>query len=267
MNTQYLREIPLREVLTEELVQDDMKSRTRDTTIRQLIELLHKKKLVSDKNEACQRVIEREELASTGLGEGIAIPHARLEVGSKPVIAVGRHFSGIDFGSADGKLVRLIFLVLWAPEQAGLFNRLFAGLVAKLADPHFRARILEAKDAKAIAGELSDVHIDMTAGRATKCEADMLITLQLLETKRRAGAGGLERQIALARDELPGSLLNRFDRLIGHYGEAISDAPDGICHGCHMRLSSSFASEMERNPETVYICERCGRFLMFHITS
>jgi predicted nucleic acid-binding Zn-ribbon protein len=92
----------------------------------------------------------------------------------------------------------------------------------------------------------------------------MLITLQLLETKRRAGGNGA-RQIELARGELPGSMLGRFDRLMEVYGEALVEAPDGICTGCNMALSSGFAAEMLRNPENVYVCERCGRFLIHRI--
>jgi predicted nucleic acid-binding Zn-ribbon protein len=58
---------------------------------------------------------------------------------------------------------------------------------------------------------------------------------------------------------------SRFDRLMEHFGEALVEAPDGICRGCNMQLSSGFASEMLRNPDTVYLCERCGRFLIHHI--
>ena len=84
----------------------------------------------------------------------------------------------------------------------------------------------------------------------------MLISLQLNESKKRAGAKGLNRQIELARAELPGSMLSRFDRLIDRYGEALVAAPNGVCEGCNMALSSRFASEMLANPNTIYVCER-----------
>jgi len=265
MNAKFLKEVPLCEVFGPDQVIADMTNRSKKAAIEDLVDLLYKQKLVSNKSEAILRVMEREELCTTALGDGVAIPHARLEVGEKPVIALGRHMSGIEFDAPDGKPVNLIVLVLWQPEQAGLFNRLFAGLVTKLADSHFRNRLMEETDAEAIARALADVKIDMLAGRASKVEADMLITLQLLETKRRAGGNGDTRQIELARGELTGSMLGRFDRLMEVYGEALVEAPEGICTGCNMALSSGFAAEMLRNPENVYVCERCGRFLIHHI--
>ncbi len=265
MSTRYLKEVPLGEVLKPAQVLADMANRSKKAAIEELVDLLWKQKLISNKSEAVTRVLEREELASTALGHGVAIPHARLEVGDTPAIAIGRHPAGIDFGAPDGKDVNLIVMVLWQPTQAGLFNRLFAGLVSKLADAHFRNRLMEESGADGIARALSDVKIDMLAGRSTKCDADMLIALQLLETKRRAKGNGLSQQVDLARAELPGSMLSRFDRLMDYYGEALVEAPEGVCRGCNMQLSSSFASEMLSNPDTVYICERCGRFLIHHI--
>lgn len=260
----FSREMPLGEVLTEKQVIGDMASTTKKGAIEDLVGILWKEKLIANQAGAVERVLEREEFVSTALGEGVAIPHARLDVGLKPVIAVGRHLNGLDFGAPDGAPVNLILLVLWQPERAGLMNRLFAGLVSKLADTEFRKNLLSARDEKEIAGHLADVRIDMQAGRATKCEADMLVALQLLETKRRAGKKGLSRRIELARDELPGSMLSRFDRLLDRYGEALVEAPDGICRGCNVQLSSSFASEMLKNPDNIYICERCGKYLVHH---
>lgn len=265
MNAKFLKEVSLCEMFGAEQVMADMTNRSKKAAIEDLVDLLYKQNLVSNKSEAVSRIMEREDLCTTALGDGVAIPHARLDVGDKPVIAIGRHMAGIDFGAPDGKPVNLIVLVLWQPEQAGLFNRLFAGLVSKLADVHFRNRLMEEKDEDAIALALADVKIDMLAGKASKVEADMLITLQLLETKRRASANGFERQIELARAELPGSMLSRFDRLMEVYDEALVEAPDGICTGCNMALSSGFAAEMLRNPDNVYICERCGRFLIHDI--
>lgn len=265
MAASYVREIFLGKILKPSVVLEDMTNRTKRSAIEELINLLYKQELITNKSEAFERVMERESLVSTGLGNGVAIPHARLEVGDKPIIALGRHKTGVEFDAADGEPVYLILLVLWKPEQPGLFNRLFAGLVSKLADDDFRKKLFDAKNAEEIVRQFDDVRVDMHAGLATKCEADMLITLQLLEAKRRAGTKGLEKQIALARDELPGSVLSRFDRLIDRWGEALVEAPEGVCHGCSMHLSSSFASEMLKNPDTIYVCDRCGRFIIHHI--
>lgn len=265
MDVRQMQELPLKEILNEKLIVDGMTNRSKKAAIEALVDALYAEGKIENKSEANARVMEREELVSTALGDGVAIPHARLEVGEIPVMAVGRHPEGIDFEAPDGKPVHLIVLVLWKPEQAGLFNRLFGGLVSKLADEEFRQELLEAKDAAAIAKRLADVKVNLFAGRASRCEADMLIALQLLESKRRSGAKGLDRQIEVARGELPGSMLSRFDRLMDRYDEALVEATEGVCQGCHMALSSSFASEMLHNPDTIYVCERCGRYLIQRI--
>jgi mannitol/fructose-specific phosphotransferase system IIA component (Ntr-type) len=265
MNEGYVRVVPLCEILSEDTIAANMKAKTKKEAIDELLSLLHKRKLIKDKDEAARRVLEREDLAPTVLGDGIAMPHARIDVGKDPVIAIGRHLSGVDFESPDRGKVGLIFLILWQPSLPGLFNRLFAGLVSKLADAGVRTEIMEARGPKEIMASLSDVKVDMLAGRAAKWEADILITLQLLEAKKKAGTKGLQRKIELARDELPGSMLSRFDRLISHYGEALVETKDGICGGCHMQLSSRLACEMQRNQDSVYVCERCGRFIIHHI--
>ncbi|HPW46177.1 MAG TPA: PTS sugar transporter subunit IIA [bacterium] len=267
MVSEYVKVVPLGELLDAGHVIEDMTNKSKKAAIEDIIDLLYRKDLIPQKAEALKRVLEREDLAVTALGDGIAIPHARLEVGPKPVIAIGRHKQGIDFGAPDRGDVHIIVLILWQPEQPGLFNRLFAGLVSKLADPDFRDHIMKAKDAKEIAALFADVKVDMLAGRATKWEADILVTLQLLEAKKSSGAKGLARKIELARDELSGSMLSRFDRLISHYGEALVEANDGICHGCNMQLSSGLAYEMKRNPNSVYVCERCGRFIIGSLRS
>lgn len=265
MATNYVRKIVLGELLRPALVLPDMTNRTKKSAIEDLVGVLWNQKLISNKSAAVERVLEREELTPTALGNSVAIPHARLEVGDMPRIAVGRHVAGLDFGATDGELVHIIVLVLWKPEQPGLFNRLFAGLVSKLADDDFRNLLMQAKDGQEIARAFSNVNIDLIAGRTTKCEGDMLITLQLLESKKRAGTKSVDKQISLARDELSGSMLSRFDRLLDRWGEAVVEAPDGVCQGCNMQLSSSFASEILKNPDTIYVCERCGRFIMHHL--
>lgn len=265
MTAPMFAEMPLGEILNESRVLDGMTNRSKKGAIESLVDLLYKQKLLSNKAEAVERVLEREGLLSTALGSGVAIPHARLEVGPRPVMAFGRHPDGLAFDTPDGKAVHLIALVLWKPEQTGLFNRLFGGLVSKLADAQFRRVLMVARDGREMAKALSGVRVDLAAGRAPKYEVDMLIALQLYEAKRRAGAKGLGRRIELARAELPGSILSRFDRLLERYGEALVDAPRGVCTGCHVQLSSSFASEMLRHSNQIYICERCGRFLVHRI--
>lgn len=98
--------------------------------------------------EALTRVLsERERLASTAIGEGIAIPHGRLSTVGALHGMVARSRSGVDFESLDGQPTQLFF-VLVAPEGgSGMHLKALARVSRLLKDPDVRARLLEAKDA------------------------------------------------------------------------------------------------------------------------
>lgn len=74
-------------------------------------------RLHADADEIYRKLLEREELGSTGIGTGVAIPHCKLEGLDRPVLSVGLLKRGIDFGATDGEAVR-VFLVLLSPASA-----------------------------------------------------------------------------------------------------------------------------------------------------
>jgi PTS system fructose-specific IIA component/PTS system nitrogen regulatory IIA component len=101
----------------EDLITFGLKSKTKDAVIRELVELAAKSKMVKDKEELYRAVIEREKLVTTGVGYGVAFPHAKTKAVKGVVIAFGRSPEGIDFEAMDRRPVRLFFLIA-APEDA-----------------------------------------------------------------------------------------------------------------------------------------------------
>ena len=101
--------------------------------------------------EALARVLlERERLASTAIGEGVAIPHGKLDAVGKLVACVGRAPAGVDFDSMDGRPTHLFF-VLVAPENStGVHLKALARISRLFKDPEFRTRLMQAKDAAEI---------------------------------------------------------------------------------------------------------------------
>jgi len=90
-------------------------------------------------------LVEREELGTTGIGQGIAIPHAKLADLEKIILLFARSVDGVDFASLDNKPVYLIFLVL-APEQnVGEHLRILAHISRLFQDDSFRRSLMEAK--------------------------------------------------------------------------------------------------------------------------
>jgi nitrogen PTS system EIIA component len=89
-------------------------------------------------------LLEREKLGSTGIGDGIAIPHGKMGALKDLVVAFGRSRKGIDFNAMDGKPVHLFFLLMAPENSAGLHLKALAKISRMLKDGTFRKRLLEA---------------------------------------------------------------------------------------------------------------------------
>jgi PTS system nitrogen regulatory IIA component len=103
-----------------------------------------------------ETLLEREKLGSTGIGEGIAIPHGKLSGLPGLLAAFGRKKSGVDFAAIDGKPTYLFF-VLFAPDNsAGLHLKALARISRLFKQPQFRQAILGADGAPGIFRRLSE---------------------------------------------------------------------------------------------------------------
>ncbi|WP_319560784.1 PTS sugar transporter subunit IIA [Marispirochaeta sp.] len=87
--------------------------------ILELLTLLYNSGRISDLDKAFEAIRKREDQGSTGLGEGIAVPHAKTDLVSSLTLALGVAPQGVDFDSLDGKPTRLFFLLLAPPDQSG----------------------------------------------------------------------------------------------------------------------------------------------------
>ncbi|BDG09925.1 PTS sugar transporter subunit IIA [Anaeromyxobacter paludicola] len=95
-------------------------------------------------------LVEREKLGSTGIGDGVAIPHGKVPGLPALVASFGRSRAGVDFRAIDGKPTHLFF-TLFAPENsAGAHLKALARISRLFKNAGFRAAILEAKDAAEI---------------------------------------------------------------------------------------------------------------------
>jgi fructose-specific phosphotransferase system IIA component len=101
----------------EDLISFDLKGKTKNEIIEELVNIASRSKLVKDKDEVLKAVLEREKLVTTGVGYGVAFPHAKTKAIKGIVIAFGRSKAGIDFDAMDKKPVHLFFLIA-APEDA-----------------------------------------------------------------------------------------------------------------------------------------------------
>ncbi|MGA2515861.1 MAG: PTS sugar transporter subunit IIA [Thermodesulfobacteriota bacterium] len=130
--------------LNEEWVLSDLKGTDKPSILKELSNVLVKPCQVTSVEELLQVLLDREKLGSTGIGEGIAIPHGRLKKLKNFFVSFGRSLKGVDFDSIDQKPSHLFFLVI-APENSAVDNlKLLGRIVTLLKEPSFKKRLMEA---------------------------------------------------------------------------------------------------------------------------
>lgn len=142
--------IKIFDFLCQKAVTLEIKSRDKKGSISELIELLLKEKKVKDSAKALNAVMEREKLGTTGVGQGVAIPHGRVDTVSELVGAFGISKQGIQFDSLDGEPVHLVFLLLSPPDSAGYHLRAIARISRLFKDKFFRQALLDATDVEEV---------------------------------------------------------------------------------------------------------------------
>jgi nitrogen PTS system EIIA component len=100
-------------------------------------------------------LMAREGLGSTGIGDGIAIPHGKMPGLSEPLIAFGRSSEGIPFDSLDGKPAHLFFVIIAPESSTGVHLKILARLSRILKDSEFRSRLLQADSVHDIYAEIA----------------------------------------------------------------------------------------------------------------
>ncbi|MGK5543981.1 fructose-specific PTS transporter subunit EIIC [Streptomyces sp. URMC 127] len=132
--------------LTARTVRPRLAARGKEAAIREMAGLLAASGAVSDVDGLVAAALAREELGTTGLGEEIAIPHAKTDAVSAPVVGFARSDEGIEWGALDGTKARLVFMIAVPGAAAGDEHlRILAMLSRKLMDPGFRERLLSAE--------------------------------------------------------------------------------------------------------------------------
>lgn len=132
------------EVLKKDFVLEQLTSRTKGDVLKELADVVLSEQTDYHPGEAVNVLLEREKLGSTGIGDGIAIPHGKLNIVDDLAISFGRSKEGIDFNAMDGKPVYLFFLLLAPENAAGQHLKMLAKLSRMLKDATFRKNLLEA---------------------------------------------------------------------------------------------------------------------------
>lgn len=114
----------------------------KEALLEKLVSIIYKEGVLSDFNTALSSILSREKLGTTGIGEGVAVPHSKLSNLSKPILLVAVCRDGVDFESVDHIPVNIIF-VLFTPERETTLHLKILSSISKLIKlTRFKERIL-----------------------------------------------------------------------------------------------------------------------------
>jgi len=138
------------ELLKSGTVVSDLRSSSKASVLTEMTEALHQKHPELSKSTVLNVLQERERLGSTGIGEGVAIPHGKLANIDELLLCFGRSREGVEFDSIDGKPAHLFFLLIAPEDSVGIHLKTLARISKLLKESRVRSRLLAAKDSDEI---------------------------------------------------------------------------------------------------------------------
>ena len=134
----------LSEIIKKDHVIGELRAKDKESVLDELAEAISQNDPYIDKNLLVKVLLEREQLGSTGIGDGVAIPHGKLPGVKKPIVSFGRSAKGLNFDSMDGQPAYLFFLLL-APENSSSIHLQVLTRIARILKSNaFRKELLKA---------------------------------------------------------------------------------------------------------------------------
>ena len=150
-------------VLTKDTVVLTLAAETKESVIEELIDVLVRTGRIPDRRAALKAVLEREKKMSTGLQNGIAIPHGKTDTIDNLIAAIGLKKDGLDFEALDGQPSRIFLLTISPASRTGPHIQFLADISRTLHDPAVREQVLNAAT--------EDGLLDLLAGERRPADA------------------------------------------------------------------------------------------------
>lgn len=135
---------------------EDLKARTKRAVLAELSDIFTRDHSGIQSEAMVDVLLDREKLGSTGIGDGIAIPHGKLKGLESLVISFGRSREGIDFDAIDGKPVHIFFLLMAPESSTGQHLKALAKISRMLKDQEFRSDLMSARSAEEIYRKIAE---------------------------------------------------------------------------------------------------------------
>jgi PTS system nitrogen regulatory IIA component len=148
----------LSDFVVRDAIMVDLKATTKEGTIREIVGSLHAAGhlVEADLESVIRAILGREELGSTGIGQGVAVPHTRHPTVSRLVGTVAISRTGVDFAALDGEPVSIFFLLISPPNQPGDHLRALENISRHLKDERFVSFLRQSKNREQVIDVLED---------------------------------------------------------------------------------------------------------------
>jgi len=138
----------LKDLLSADVIKIPLENLEKNLIIEEMVDLLEKAGKLTNHNMVLDAVLERERVMSTGMGDGVAIPHAKSDGVTELVAAFGITKQNIDFEAIDGKPVRIIFLLVGPTDQTGPHLKALSRISRLMHRKEFREALAASKTAE-----------------------------------------------------------------------------------------------------------------------
>ena len=140
----------IREFLNTKAININLESKDKEGIIKELLQMLFKAGAIKNTDKLFKILMDRESLGSTGIGQGVGIPHGKTNSVGKLVGAFGISKTGVDFDSLDGETAHIFFLLIAPEGSAGPHLKALAKISRLLKDKYLRDRLIKANSSKEV---------------------------------------------------------------------------------------------------------------------
>ena len=153
----------LLDILSPESTIVDLKGESKEDLISELVNSLVVGDSITDRDQVLQAVLDREKIMSTGIGDGIAIPHGKSAAVTELVAAMGTQRRGVDFDALDGEPAFVFFLLVSPANVSGPHIKALARISRLLKNDAFKKKLIEANSAEEIIATIEVAERDIPA--------------------------------------------------------------------------------------------------------
>lgn len=157
MDASESKDIKLSNLLKDKYIELNLKEKDKLKLIAELVNLICNSGKVKNKKALFDAIVEREKLGSTAIGNGVAIPHAKIEGVIKPILVFGRSPEGIDFNSLDGEKTYIFFMLISSKIDVGSHLKILAKISHLIKDKFTIGLLKKASNKNEILGIISDL--------------------------------------------------------------------------------------------------------------